>query len=296
MIEEPLTHFLHYLKTTKRLSPHTLTAYTADLNQFLSYLCESSLYASPLSATHHQIRSWIVSLIEDGLSSKAINRKISTLRSFYAHARRKQWISTNPMLKITAPKIPKRLPEALPRKDISLALQSLHTTSPDYLAQRDFTILTLLYHTGIRRAELLDLKLADIDDSRRELRVTGKGGKIRILPLSGDMLAQLNHLKGLRIQVLPSTAHLFLTAKGKPLYPKAVYNIVKQVLANVSTNSKISPHTLRHSFATHLLENGAELLAVKELLGHANLSATQIYTHLNAARLKQVYQKAHPKK
>lgn len=287
---------MQYQGLVKNLAKNSLIAYRTDLEQFSNYVNEALAVQDPLQATHHQIRSWIVSLMEDGLSSKAINRKISTLRSFYTHARRKQWISTNPMLKITAPKIPKRLPEALPRKDISLALQSLHTASPDYLAQRDFTILTLLYHTGIRRAELLDLKLADIDDSRSELRVTGKGDKIRILPLSGDMLAQLNHLKGLRIQVLPTTAHLFLTAKGKPLYPKAVYNIVKQVLANVSTNSKISPHTLRHSFATHLLENGAELLAVKELLGHSNLSATQIYTHLNAARLKQVYQKAHPKK
>jgi integrase/recombinase XerC len=286
--------FLQYLEHEKRFAKHTLTAYQKDLEQFLAYLEEECGLASVAEATHHHIRSFIVHLITMGRQARTVNRKLSTLKAYFRFLIKRGHLEKDPTLKVSAPKLPKRLPAAIQKE----ALQQLFTEitfGTDFTGQRDRMILELLYATGMRRSELIQLQVEDIHFAQRQLLVKGKGNKERLIPFSQELGKQLQQYLALRASIEDNQhGPLFLTDKGKPLYPKLVYNIVKKYLSVVSSNEKRGPHSLRHSFATHLSENGAELNAIKALLGHSSLASTQIYTHNSIERLRQVYQQAHP--
>jgi len=294
--EDEVLKFIDYISYEKRYSTHTIKSYKNDLTQFVHFM---RLTYSPMSFSnigHTHIRTWMVHLVEHKISSRSINRKLSTLRSFYNFLRKGDSSIKNPTLKIIAPKIAKKLPEFVQEKNIKDLFENI--IEGDYTDQRNRLIIDLFYSTGIRRVELINILIQDIDISNKVIKVLGKGNKERLLPLSSRLLSQiLTHIENRMEQYEEKTIadNLFLTNKGKPMYPKLVFNIVKRYLSTVTTTKKKSPHVLRHSFATHLMNGGADLNAVKELLGHANLAATQIYTHNSIEKLKAVYQKAHPK-
>lgn len=290
-----LDSFCEYLLKQKRYSKNTVIAYKTDIAQFLSY-CSNLYEIEEIKVIRHTIvRSWVVNRMEIGDNEKSINRKISSLRTFFNYLKRKNKIDKNPMAKIVAPKIPKRLPEFI-RED---ALQKLFDTlneSDSYPTLRDRLIIELLYSTGMRRAELISIKETDIKFQDGLLKVLGKGNKERLIPINDLLMHKLKILIDLKYQIWDNAEpYIFLTDKGKKVYPKFIYNKVLGLLSTVSTSKKRSPHILRHSFATHLTNNGADINAIKELLGHANLAATQIYTHNSINKLKEVYSKSHPK-
>lgn len=288
--------FLNYLEHEKRFSPHTLTAYRTDLEQFLQFLDRTFDIQAPDEVTHTQVRSWTVDLLDQGRSTSSINRKLSTLKTFYRFLQRRHGLERNPMLKVLSPKMGKRLPQVVRADELDKLFEQIQFPV-DFEGQRDRVVLEILYHTGMRRAELIQLKQRDIDFSANILKVLGKGNKERLIPFGPGLAQLLQAYIDLCQQTFGDTnyPHLLLTKQGKPLYPKAVYNIVTKYLSAVSTVEKKSPHVLRHSFATHLSNNGADLNAIKALLGHANLAATQIYTHNSIEKLKKVYESAHPK-
>lgn len=289
-----LQDFLTYLQRHKRSSENTITSYRNDLDALADYL-ESQYQLNLWSEVKHfHIRAFIVSLMKEGVTPKSINRKISAFRSFYRFLMRSGVVETNPMLKIVAPKIPKRLPEFITSSEMKKLFDSLDP-GDDFTSSRNVLILSLLYHTGIRRAELINIKDYDIDKIRNLITVIGKGNKQRAIPINDKLLSLIESYCQYRTQIDRLSNHLLCTEKGKPLYPKLVYNIVHKHLSLIATQTKKSPHILRHTFATHMANNGAELNSIKELLGHANLSATQVYTHNSIQQLKKVYERAHPK-
>ncbi len=293
---EHLNSFCDYLLHEKRYSHHTVTAYKTDIQQFANY-CITVYDINEIKVIKHTIvRSWIVNRMEEEDTAKSINRKISSLRSFFNFLKRKKVVQRNPMLKIIAPKIPKRLPEYIREDNIKKLLDNLNEDE-SYPNFRDRIIVELLYSTGIRRAELIPLSEKDVLTSDKMIKVIGKGNKERLIPLSSHLLRKIKKLIELRDEYFidNACANIFLTDSGKPVYPKFIYNVVTRLLGTVSTSKKKSPHILRHSFATHLTNNGADINAIKELLGHANLGATQIYTHNSIKKLKEVYSKSHPK-
>ena len=242
------------------------------------------------------IRSWLASLKEGGMESKSINRKISALKSFFKFQIREGNLQASPMITIISPKNKKRLPQFVDEKDVNVLFT--HVEFPDnWEGKTDRLVLQLLYNTGIRQAELGALKERQVDKSNRVIKVLGKGNKERVIPVSielmNSLLSYINEKRSMFNKF--DDEHVLVNAKGKKLYPKYVYNKVRQYLSLVTTIDKKSPHVLRHTFATHLLNNGAELNAVKELLGHSSLAATQVYTHNTIEKLKDVYKKAHPK-
>lgn len=286
--------FIEHYRTIKRASPKTILAYTGDLHQLDDYLAES--YDLVIEkASHHLIRSHMVTLLDASIAPKSLVRKISTYRSFFGWLYKQGLIDSNPMLKVIAPKVPKRLPITAKVHDVTMVLQRLAGSS-DFNDCRDYCILLALYTTGMRRAELIDLTIDSVDVGRRMITVVGKGGKTRLLPATDLLVDALGTYQRHRSELCPVTDRLFLTSTGKALYPKAVYTIVKKHFGAVTSQTDITPHKLRHSFATHMLNNGADLLAVKELLGHASLSATQIYTHNDIAKLQKTYLDSHPRK
>ncbi len=288
--------FINYLQYEKRFSTHTIIAYEHDLEQFATFLQDTYSLTSMLEVRHSHIRSWVIDLLQKHLTTRSLRRKLSTLRAYFRFLLKQGDIAQNPMLKVNLPKIGKRLPMYLQTAEINQLLDQMEWGN-DYADQRNKLILSLFYHTGMRRAELIGLKLQDIDANARVLKVLGKGNKERLVPFGMELAQQLRQYLEVRQAHFPDNTAppLFLTNKGAPLYPKLVYNIVNRYLSMVSTIEQRSPHVLRHTFATHLANNGADLNAVKELLGHASLAATQIYTHNSIEKLKQVYQKAHPK-
>jgi integrase/recombinase XerC len=242
------------------------------------------------------IRSWLASLKEGSMESKSINRKISALKSFFKFQIREGNLQISPMVTIISPKNKKRLPQFVDEKDVNVLFN--HVEFPDdWEGKTDRLVLQLLYNTGMRQAELGALKEIHVDKSNRVIKVLGKGNKERVIPVSIELMnSLLNYISEKRVVFEKfDEEHVLVNAKGKKLYPKYVYNRVKQYLSLVTTIDKKSPHVLRHTFATHLLNNGAELNAVKELLGHSSLAATQVYTHNTIEKLKEVYKKAHPK-
>ncbi|MEM9258968.1 MAG: tyrosine-type recombinase/integrase [Bacteroidota bacterium] len=290
--------FLAHLRHQRRLSEHTVTAYGGDLEQF-AHFCQAN-YDIRLAkeVTRDVVKAWLAALMMEELAASSIRRKLSALKAFYSYRHQRGKQSENPTLRIPTPKIGRRLPATVAGKD----LKRLFTAFPDPLANQDFgslrdhLLLALLYETGIRRAELIGLQVADVDLDHRRLTVRGKGNKERLVPF-GPKLAELLEQYG-RVSANafpdPEVQNLLLTDKGRKLYPKYVYNKVVVHLSAFTTEDKKSPHVLRHTFATHLLAEGADLNAVKELLGHANLAATQLYTHNNVERLKEIYKQAHP--
>lgn len=290
-----LKRFTDYLKYEKRYSPHTIDAYCSDLEQFFQFIDKEYDSISLNELNHHHIRSWIVELIENNRSPVSINRKLSTLKTFFRFLMREGKIKNNPASKIQAPKKGKQLPTFVEVKQI----ENLFSNIPfpeGFVGIRDSLILECFYALGLRRAELIALKESDFSFSNKTLRVTGKGKKERLLPFDEDLAEKIKRYLEEKKQFFKSeTEVFFVTEKASSLYPKLVYQIVNKYLSLVTTLKKKSPHVLRHTFATHLLNNGADINAIKELLGHSSLAATQVYTHNDIQKLKTIYKQAHPK-
>lgn len=288
--------FLEYLQFEKRYSAHTITAYTNDLTQFLRYVEEQYEVANSVEITPVYIRSWIVHLIELGLSNHSVNRKISCLKAFFKYLKRTGVVSVNPMTKVVTPKGGKRLPVFVEEKNMDF-LFSAEMFSDDFEGIRDALVIELFYNTGIRLSELINLQSRDVDLEQQQIKVLGKRNKERIIPITPRMGAIIkSYLAYKKEQITDNqTNNLIVKSDGVKLYEKLVYRIVNRYLGLVTTLKKKSPHVLRHTFATHMLNKGADLGAIKELLGHSSLAATQLYTHNSIAQLKDVHKKAHPK-
>ena len=293
MHEESFSRFLQF---EKRYSGKTVEAYLRDLSQFRVFLAESYAQNDISQASHLHIRSWLVSLLEQKTTPRSVHRKVSSLKSFFKFLLRKQVITKNPTAKVLTPKLSKRLPEFIPEKDTQNLLRQ-PVDQESYVSLRNALVITMFYGTGMRVSELAGLSEGDINHHQKQVKVLGKGNKERIVPLQEEVLEILRQYMSVRHQIpnADATKALFLTEKGQPLYPRAIQRLVKTALNGMTTLEKKSPHVLRHTFATHLLNRGADINAIKELLGHANLSATQVYTHNSIEKLKNIYKKAHPK-
>lgn len=291
-----INSFLNYLNFEKRVSTDTSKAYQKDLEQFSAFLLHTYEIATESDVKTAFIRSWVVSLVEEGRTMSTIKRKLSAVKSYFNYLERHHQLKKNPMVKIPIPKVSQKLPSYLQENEIDQLFNRLPWPQ-DFSHQRDRLILDLLYNTGLRRAELIDLKIASLDWANACLIVIGKGAKERLIPFGKTLEARIKKYLILKDTAFPDVAipHILLTDKGKVLYPKFVYNKVKQYLSLVSSAEKLSPHVLRHTFATHLSNNGADLNAIKELLGHSSLAATQVYTHNTIDQLKAIYGQAHPK-
>lgn len=290
--------FLDYLQFEKRYSQHTLISYQTDLEQFFSFLEKEFGETSPAAVKPTYIRTWLATLKSDSLVSRSINRKISTLKSYFKYLLKRGVIQQTPMTTIISPKAGKRLPSFVEEKGTErLFEQQLHTTDeePTWKQKTDKLILALFYQTGMRLSELIQLKEKHIDSYYGQIKVLGKGNKERIIPVSKELLQEIKEYINSKPVRLSEVDVVLINEKGKALYAKYLYNTVKTGLTGITTLEKKSPHVLRHTFATHLMNNGAELNAVKELLGHSSLAATQVYTHNTIEKLKDVFKKAHPK-
>lgn len=286
--------FIDYVKFEKRYSPHTVTAYQHDLEEFFGFLDQQYGALAPAEISAQMIRSWMAALKSDGLSARSINRKLSTLRSWYKF-RLKNGHHNNPLARIVAPKSGKRLPVYVERIPMERLLhQAAYPEGFEGLTCG--LMISLFYATGMRRAELIGLRPCDVDWSSGTLKVTGKGAKQRIIPLDPGVQQQLKTYLQAKAELPAADPHfLLVTAQGKKLYPQYVYRMVRRMLGQVTTLEKRSPHVLRHTFATHLVNSGADLGAIKELLGHASLAATQVYTHNSIEQLKTIHKQAHPR-
>ncbi len=288
-----ITAFLDHLRYEKRVSEHTLTAYGGDLDQFSKYLLFQYECSTPETATAPMLRSWVVSLVEEDISPASVNRKMATLRSYYGFLRRRQLIAHDPTRNLNSLKTKRKLPAFVEEKSMELLFEGVEFTD-DFPGLRDRVMLELLYGTGMRLSELLDMKTDSVDAEARLVRVFGKRAKERLIPVTTSLARLLIHYLSLRVPEEPTNV-LLLTDSGKPAYPVFVQRTVKKYLSAVTTLAQKSPHVLRHTYATHLLNRGADLNAIKELLGHASLAATQIYTHNSIEKLKKTHQQAHPK-
>ncbi len=288
--------FLNYLKFEKRYSSHTLVSYETDLSDFFGYIHIQFGETSLNKINHSFIRSWLAGLKDKGLTSKSINRKISSLKSFFKYHLKTGTIEVSPMVNVMSPKVSKRLPVFLKEADTKNLIEALNRSTEDWKGLNAKMIITLFYETGMRLSELIMLKDSQIDFSRSQIKVLGKGNKERIIPISKSSIAAVKDYQSLKKKNFEATDDfLLVTDKGKKLYPKYAYLLVTHYLGQASTLDKKSPHVLRHTFATHLMNNGADLNAVKELLGHSSLASTQVYTHNTIEKLKDIHKKAHPK-
>lgn len=289
--------FIDYLKFEKRYSPHTIRSYHDDLIQFFNFLDAQFGSIKLKEVSQNFIRSWLASLKEDDITARTINRKISTLKSFFKFQLKNGAIENTPMFNITSPKISKRLPVFIKEKDLESLTKTLKTNTEDWDSLNTKMLITIFYSTGMRLSELINMKEKQVDFSRKQLKILGKGNKERIIPAGEELLGMVKDYINEKRRVFEKTDDVFLVnSKGRKLYPKYAYNLVRNILSEeVKTLDKKSPHVLRHTFATHLMNHGANLDAVKELLGHASLASTQVYTHNTIEKLKNVYKKAHPK-
>lgn len=291
-----LQDFLGYLKFEKRYSAHTLTAYTGDLEEWARYLQEEVGVFDVSEVKAMMIRSWLASLKESGVTARTIVRKISALKSFYKYLLRNGVVAQSPMIQVTTPKMGKRLPSFVKEEEIVKLGDLLEISQEDWRSLNTRVLVTMFYATGMRLSELIYLKEEQLELGRSQLKVLGKGNKERVLPLNTQLIQLLKeYIKQKREQFTEADPYLLVTEKGKKLYPRYAWLLVSTVLGEATTLAKKSPHVLRHSFATHLLNNGADLNAVKELLGHSSLAATQVYTHNTIDKLRDVHRKAHPK-
>ncbi len=288
--------FLDHLRFQKRFSAHTVLAYATDLQQGFAYFRSAYGVEQSDQVLPAMIRSWLAEGKAEGLSARTLNRKISAFKSYFKYLVRQGLLSASPMSSILSPKISKRLPVFLKEEEALNLLKTLETASEDERSLHARTILALFYSTGMRLSELIGLRSEQIDYGRATLKVLGKGNKERVLPLSPFLLESLQRYEQWKKQYVDQPGPTFLvTEKGKPLYPRYVWKLVNEYLGGATTLDKKSPHVLRHSFATHLMNQGADLNAVKELLGHSSLAATQVYTHNTIGKLQEIHRKAHPK-
>ncbi|MCC7332195.1 MAG: tyrosine-type recombinase/integrase [Flavobacteriales bacterium] len=290
-----LEQFINYLQLQRRYSSHTIIAYKNDILQLFEYTEKTYKTQSLTEITPQVIRSWLANLKDNKTSNQTITRKISSLKTFFKFLKKKRIVAISPLIKIIPPKKNKKLPVFLKLEETSQLFDS--TLFPnDYLGHRDLMILELFYATGMRLSELTTLTFNSIDINNQQIKVIGKRNKERIIPLSNLMCKKITTYIEIRNNFFSdNNKELFLSQKGKKIYPKLVYRLVNSYLSTVTTNSKKSPHILRHTFATHMLNNGADVNTIKEILGHSNLTATQIYTHNTIEKLKNIYKQAHPK-
>ena len=283
--------FIDYLSSEKRFSKHTITSYSVDIDQFLLFLSNKYQIRKEISDISFQIvRSWIASLLEKGILPRSVVRKISTLRTYFKFLIREEYIHENPMLKIVSPKSKKRLPLFIEEDKIESLLNEIDFDD-GFIGERDKLIIELFYVTGVRLSELINIKISDINITNNIVKVLGKRNKERLIPLSVRTKDHLQYF----IEKYNIDNYLFTKKDNKRVYTKLVYRVVKKYIGKISSINKKSPHILRHTFATHMLNNGADINAIKELLGHANLSATQVYTHNTIDKLKTIYKQAHPR-
>jgi integrase/recombinase XerC len=292
-----LERFIGYIQHEKRYSPHTVSAYQSDLEQFFRFLNHPDpTVIHPSEITYQHIRGWMVTLMENK-TARSVNRKLATLRKYFKFLVRERLITQNPASKIQSPKTVKRLPVVVEDEKLSAMLNSSEVFGDDFAGVRDKLVIETLFGTGMRLAELVGLREDDVNFYDGTLKVLGKRNKERILPINHELSALLQRYIDLKKSenFHNNSLTLLVTNKGTEVYPKFIYLIVQRYLSHISTQDKKSPHVLRHTFATSLLNRGADLNAIKELLGHANLSATQVYTHNSVERLKSIYKQAHPK-
>ena len=283
--------FIFFLSSEKRFSNHTITAYKNDLLQFFSFLKKDHLLINDLELISFKIiRNYVAFLLESDIKARSVNRKISTLRSYFKFLVRMDYLSTNPMLKIIPPKSVKKIPVFIDQESM-LALLNEVSFEKGFIGERDKLIIELFYVTGVRLSELINIKISDINFDTCSVKVLGKRNKERIIPLSNSIANEISSF----ILKYDLRTYLFTNLKKQKVYNKLVYRVVKKYVSKISSIDKNSPHILRHTFATHMLNNGADINAIKELLGHANLSATQVYTHNTIDKLKLIYKQAHPR-
>jgi len=289
----PITSFLNYLALEKKYSHHTITAYQNDLNSFQTF-CDLEFGNESIATVNYaQIRHWIVSLVNSKISNRTINRKVSSLKSFYKFLQKTKQIEASPLVKHQALKVLKQVQVPFSEKEIFTVLDTLG--EDDFESVRNKLMVELFYSTGMRRNELINIKISDIDYVNETVKVLGKRNKERYIPLLKTVKDSLLKYCAIRENINNSAPYLFLTKNGKKIYDTLVYRTINNYFSAVSTKVKKSPHVIRHSFATHLLNEGADLNAVKELLGHSSLASTQIYTHSSLGKLKEVYNQAHPR-
>jgi integrase/recombinase XerC len=287
--------FVSYLQFEKRSSSHTVTAYKNDLDQFLQYCAEVVGEFNVYTIDSKIVRGWVIRLMENGLNPTSVNRKIASLKSFFKYLQKQKIIAENPAVSIPHPKLKKKLPDFVEEGKLNQLLDNDYFDD-DFVGVRDKLIITLLYGAGIRLSELTGIKDSDIDFNLTQIKVLGKRNKERIIPYPVPINSLLQEYWLKRRSLFGTKSErLLLTEKGKPVYAKLVYRVVKKELGKVTLLEKKSPHVLRHTYATHLMNNGADLNAVKELLGHSNLAATQIYTHTTFKKVYEIYKQAHPR-
>jgi integrase/recombinase XerC len=283
--------FIEYISKQKRYSHHTVLGYKTDLLDFSDY-CHKYFKISIQQVSHREVRSWFSQLMDDGFKPRTIHRKSSSLKSFFKYLIIQGAVLQSPMDLVPLPKLGRQLPKFVEEKSLDILLNEIEFPQ-SFEGKRDKLIIDLFYQTGIRKAELISLTIDDVNFHLNQIKVLGKRNKERIIPISCSLIETIKESLTYRKPSLES--NLLITSKGKALYPKLVYNIVNENLSKVTTLSKKSPHVLRHSFATHMLNNGAELNSIKELLGHVNLAATQVYTHNSLEKIKSIYKQAHPR-
>ncbi len=289
-----VNEFIAYLETEKRYAIHTLISYKNDLDQFHAFCRENG--SEDMDLHFKTIRSWVVDLMEKDYSPRSVHRKLSSLRSYCKYLIRLGELETNPVENVLKPKVSKRVPSFVDEKSMNIMLDE-YAFGEDFPGVRNKLIINLLYQTGMRRSELIGLRLGSLNFSQQSIKVLGKRDKERIIPIGRELVSDLTDYLDKRNTEFPETNEqtLLLTDQGKPVYPQYIYRVVNRYLGFITTLEKKSPHLLRHTFATHMLNKGADLNSIKELLGHANLSATQVYTHNTFEKLKSIYKQAHPR-
>ena len=295
MFNERLTDYIQYLRFEKRYSPHTLTAYEKDLEQFNHYLTKECSLNDLKLITHFHVRGWLAGMKGEKQTARTVNRKISSLNSYYKYLQKHGYTEKNPVRQLHTQRLPERLPVYLKETETTHLLEELQFDE-GFKGATDRLICEILYSTGMRRNELLQLKETDIEWSLNQIRILGKGNKERLVPVSPVLLdAMRDYMQEKRKLEVHDCKHLLNLETGEPLYAVYIYRVVKRYLAQTTTMKKKSPHVLRHTFATHLLNNGANIQAIKDLLGHSSLAATQIYTHNNIDKLKEIHRQNHPR-